>query len=598
MFWHCVKYTLLSLIVFKIHASDEWSAKFEGLQKALKPASGVIVKDADLIPVLNEVTKCAMTTKNRLSTLELIPDWFKKTQSMYVTTGIRHALRFLVETAESADEELKQIEILRELSTVTRHFPPSMEDEANLREVRSMLGFLANNGKNIDVKLGAVECSIHHASFPWACRDTKQLVPILRSFLEGDHAIHDNLKAKAKAIAYLSQLIETADFDFVMDILQESELTSPDVTLDIAESHSHLAKIAGNADHRSKLFGFLESHVENRNNKVRFHVAEGLQFLAEKSAELSERQNLSIALGRLVKDEETDVVLEASEGFEYLAKKAKEIDERNVIQGFVQELLKDCEKDGRVKYGAIAAYRELVANSESPEERRILREISPDFLTKIGSSGYWLASSVCKAFCENSTEAEERLFIGKKLSKFFTAEINTYNDISYDIALIFSDLAARAETTEERLMVLDVLTRPNCWPTDKVNAAIAAMYATDCKLQVQAFIETALQKMEILSNRGMAVLRLISKSEQSGVDLEWIKTIYLNTLIANSSGAFWYVQEEAIAGCKELCANISDEVVRAKVLAEFDTAIRARAEKSKAEYEEYTAKFGYFPGDD
>ena len=598
MFWQRVKYILLSLIVFKIHASDDWSAKFECLQKALKPASGVIVKDADLVPVLNEVAKCAMTPKDRLLTLELIPDWFKKTQSMYVTTGMRHALRFLVETSESADEELKQIEILRELSTVTRHFPPSIEDEANLREVRSMLCFLASNGKNIDVKLGAVECSILYPSFPWACRDTKQLVPILRSFLEGDHAIHDNLKAKAKAITYLSQLIETADFDFVMDILQESELISPDVTLNIAESHSHLAKIAENATQRAKLFSFLKDHVENQSSKVRFYVAEGLQYLAEKSADLSERQSLRIALGRLVKDEDTDVVLEASEGFEYLAKKAKEIDERNIIQEFVQALLKDCEKDGRVRYGAIAAYRELVANSESSGERRVLREIVPDFLTHIGSNRYWLASSVCKAFCEKSTESEERLFIGKKLSQFFTADINTYNDISYDIASIFSDLAAGAETKEERLIVLDVLTRPNCWPTDKVNAAIAAMYATDCKLQVQEFIETALQTMETPPSKGMAVLKLISKIEQSGADLEWIKTIYLNTITVNGSGAFWYVQEEAIAGCKELCAHISDEAIRARVFAEFDTVIRARAEKSKAAYEEYSAKFGDFPGDD
>lgn len=483
------------------------------------------------------------------------------------------------------------------MASVLRKFPPSPEDGSNLIEVRNMLGILSGPEKDMDICLLAVDCSMRH-SFHWASPDRKRLIPLLRSFLDGDRAIRDNLGQRAKAALLLSRLAEEGDCDFVVGVLSSLELSSLDLINGVTESYKNLAKVTSTIEQRSLLFSFFETQIDSHDKKVRHCVDEGLQALAEKSEELVERQRLRIALGKLVADDDVDVVLEVGDGFKYLAKKAKEVEERKVIQRFVQDLLLDCEKGGRVHYGAISAYRELVANSESAGERVILRNIAPEFFTYIGKHGYLFASGVFKTFFEKSTDPEERLFFGQILSKFFTKERGGYSDISYDVCSIFVDLAERVVTTQERQMVIDVLTRPYCWPLEKINNAMAAMYETDCKLKVQGFIEKTLSSLDESSKKGVTVLKLLSETPRSGADLDWIKATYVNILETEGSGIFWYTQEDAIVGCRKLCETIVDAEERSKVKAEIDTVIQKREEKAMAAHAMFSDMYGSFPGDD
>lgn len=583
--------------VVAANASQDWTSKFEGLQESVRTSPNGVVKE-DHAQVLDDLAKCVPSLKERLLVLDLIPVWFKNAKSQFITSKLRSSLRFLVETSASIEEQKKQIEVLGEMASVLRKFPPSPEDGSNLIEVRNMLGTLSGHEKDMDICLLAVDCSMNWHSFHWASPDRKRLIPLLRSFLDGDRAIRDNLGQRAKAALLLSRLAEEGDCDFVVGVLSSLELSSLDLINGVTESYKNLAKVTRTIEQRSLLFSFFETQIDNHDNKVRHCVAEGLQALAEKSEELVERQRLRVALGQLLTDDDVDVVLEVGNGFKHLATKAKEVDERKIIQRFVQDLLQDCEKGGRVHYGAISAYRELVANSESAGERVILRNIAPDFFTYIGKHGYWFASGIFKTFFEKSTEPEERLFFGQILSKFFTKERGGYSDISYDVCSIFVDLADRVVTTQERQMVIDVLTKPYCWPLEKINNAMVAMYETDCKLQVQGFIERTISSLDESSKKGVAVLKLLSETPRSGADLDWIKTTYINILETEGSGIFWYTQEDAIVGCRKLCETIIDAEERGKVKAEFDAVIQKREEKAMAAHAQFTAMYGSFPGDD
>ncbi len=581
--------------VMATNASQDWILKFEELQEVVRTASRDI-KEADVL-LLDDLAKSASNFENRLAVLGVIPGLFKNAHSQYITSIIRSSLRFLVETSVR-EEQQKQVEVLGELATVLREFPPSPEDDANLKEIRNMLEILTSSDKDLDTCLLAVECSMSHSFFPWARRDTERLVPLLCALLDGVRTIHGNPKARAKAALYLSQLIEPKDCDFVMGVLESPELSSPDVVPEVIEGYKYLAKIAGTLGQRALLRGFLESQIEHPDSKVRRNVAEGLQSLAEKSEGLDERQKLRLALGLLAIDEDREVIIEVSNGFKYLAIKAREALERKIIQEFVQVLFQDYDKNGMFCWGAIEAYRELVANSESADERRILREIVPNFLTYLSGSKYWLAASVCKTFFAKATEPEERLFLGKKLLRLCTPENEGFSDVGYDMTFIFVDWAEKATTQEERQTVFEGLTKLYSYPHDKIAYALAALYETDCKAQVQEFVEGSLKKLDGTSHKGVEILKLLSEKTRTGADLDWIKTAYISVIETDGPGTFWYAQEEIVIGCKKLCANIADIEERRKVKENFDAVIQKREEKTRAAYDDFYAKYGAFPGDD
>ncbi len=576
-----LRYTAFLLGIVVANASQDWILKFEALQDAIRTAPNGIIKE-DSIQILDDLAKSAPSLKDRLLVLDLIPNWFLNAKSQFITSGLRSSLNFLVETSTAREEQKKQVEVLGGLASVLREFPPSPEDELNLREVRNMLGILAGSGKDLDICLLAVDCSMNRNFFHWAMPNRDRFVPLLRSFLDGDRAIRDNPRQRAKAALLLSQLAETGDCDFVIEVLSSHELSSIDLVLEITESHKNLAKVVGTSEQRFLLLSFFETQIDNPDGNVRCHVTEGLQALAEKSEELVERQKLRIALGALAKDENKEVIEKVGDGFKHLATKAKEFAERSAIQEFVQIILHDYVKWETACYGACSTYKFLVENSESTDELRILRAIVPDFLTYVSKDRYWFAASVCKAFFENATEPEERLFLGKKLSDFYTPEQGRYSDVGYDLLSIFTAWADQATTYEERQMVLDVITKPYCYPLEKINTAIAAIYETDCKARVREFVEGTLKKLDESSRKGVEILKLLSQTPRSGEDLAWIKAAYISVLEEDGSGIFWYAQEDAVVGCRKLCEKIADADERRKVMAELDLVIQEREERERA----------------
>ncbi|RZI45710.1 hypothetical protein [Candidatus Finniella inopinata] len=558
---------------------ETWQGRFARLAKTAK--SSTIGQES--ATVLDDLAKNAETLENRQAVLSLMPDLFRAAPSFTMATSIRETLSFLISNATDNDEKLLQIWTLDQLGDIRREYPPSPEDVTNQERVQEMLVLLANVNNPKSVRIGAIN-GLKKLIDPMILSPKVQenLVVFSNSLLSENGSAEADSWIRVKGVLILTRLGVPLEFQPLMDVLQATASPTfiPDMLYDMAEGLKYLSKTETTLVQRSQVMQVLQPLTQHFAPHVRLQVAEAYRELSKKASTLAERQAIRQILTLLAKDTEYKIRKNTAASLQLLVEKETDLSERGLILAVIQDLLGD--KVVNVQEYASYACKALVKSAQGDEERRTLIKFAPSLLSN--SCNYVVLSGLSsfRALADKAITSEERLFIANQLHPRFTQSEN--GDFLNYASSIFSILAVRATIPSERQLVADGLIQliggPVVWGIDLTVNGLVMLFETEQKDTVKACAE------KFMGHNGLKILEVLSRTEKTTEDFDWIKQTYLN-YIELENPQIWYLQEEVISSFKKLCQRISDSDERSAVEQELAKILQVKEQKERARHKAF-----------